>query len=85
MKQHFILSLQFLRHIVTHSFSEELFRIELSQIIKSKIVLENEVLYTRNHITFLRIYLAERSELLVSNEDLDFIEELPKWSLAGIR
>ncbi len=85
MKQHFILSLQFLRHIVTHSFSEELFRIELSQIIKSKIVYENEVLYTRNHITFLRIYLAERSELLVSNEDLDFIEELPKWSLAGIR
>ncbi len=49
MKQHFILSFQFLRHIVTHSFSEELFRIELSQIIKSKIVYENEVLYARNH------------------------------------
>ncbi len=48
MKQHFLLRFQFLRHIVTHSFSEELFRIELSQIIKSKIVYENEVLYTCN-------------------------------------
>lgn len=58
LKQHFLLRFSFLNSIVSHTFTEELFRRELAQIIHSTIVYQDQLLYRRNEVRPAKLYLS---------------------------